>query len=307
MNRIPKKKVVLDTSFLIRAYDNVCNEDGCNIIDAEFPANKWDRVIHDYVIDEFFRIENIKLDRANFYEKNQLYTMCCTHQIILDEFEHGSAQSCLEKNKKIEDNIILFLKEQHWDLVNIEKKHHKKKEQRDLSKEKFLKLIGQDSSKTLINLQQLKDDIQKMINNGHFIPLSEENVSIYMKKNSFERIYSLDNKDILKREIFNIENELPTLYQFILLEKFIKALKKTEKRDEFKILLEGLQSPVKIERNTLADSEISLSGLHYCDAFATFDKGQAQLIKFLFPQYANKVRFYKHNKNIYKHIKTEEL
>lgn len=310
MNITPKTKVIFDTSFLIRSYENVKNENGCNIIDAEFPSNNWDRIIHDYVIDEFFRIEDKRLERADFYERNKIYIMRSSHKLILDEFEHGTAQSSLEKNETFESNIIPFLKKQHWDQVKIENEHNKKKEQRDLAKKVFYELIGKDINNTSITLQQLKDDIQKIINSGHHIPLPfEENITIYMRENSFERIYILGTKDILKKEIFNIANDLPTLYQFMLLEQLIKKLEKPEKKNEFKAFLPGLKSHVKIEFNTFADSQISLSGLHYCDAFATFDKGQAQIIKFLFPQYANKVEFYQINKDkkTYKHIKIENL
>lgn len=57
MSKGLKNKVIFDTSFLIRAFEGFHNN-GCNIIDTEFPSNNWDRIIHDYVIDEFFRIEN---------------------------------------------------------------------------------------------------------------------------------------------------------------------------------------------------------------------------------------------------------
>ncbi len=121
-------------------------------------------------------------------------------------------------------------------------------------------------------------------------------------------IYSLGNKGIFKKNIFNIEKELPTLYQFMMLEQLIKNLKKPKNKDHFKVLLPGLQSHVKIEFNTLADSQISLSGLHYCDAFATFDKGQAKLIKFLFPQYSNKMKLYEKKEGYpYRCLKIEYL
>jgi hypothetical protein len=43
----------------------------------------------------------------------------------------------------------------------------------------------------------------------------------------------------------------------------------------------------------LPDFQIVLGGLHYTDVFSTCDENQAKLIKCLYPDYANKISFYK--------------
>lgn len=312
MNQNSKNKVILDTSFLIRAAEGFYNKGGHNIIDAEFSPTAWDRIIHDYVIDEFFRIENERAKRADFYKNSKIYTMASSHEIFLKEFNFGTAKTCLEKNERIESNIIPFLKGQHWDQKKLETEHNTNKKQRETARERFyVELVGKDfNSNTILSLQLLKDNLYQLINNGYQIVLPfGENVTIYIKKASFELIHPLGNREIFKREVINFEKEMPSLYHFLLLEQLITRLQKPENKDEFKVKLPDLNSHVKIEFNTLADSQISLSGLHYCDVFATFDKAQAQLIKFLFPEHVNKTKLYKENKDqtTYNSVDLEKL
>lgn len=127
-----------------------------------------------------------------------------------------------------------------------------------------------------------------------------------MNKDSFKLVDSRNNKEISH---LNIEKQLPSLYQILLLEQLVTRLKKPENKDKFKVQLSGLNSHVKIELNTLADSQISLSGLYYSDAFATFDKGQAQLIKFLFPEHTDKIKLYIKDKDqkTYSSVDLEKL
>lgn len=232
--------------------------------------------------------------------------MNSSHKIILEEFRQGTAESCLNRDERFESNLQPFLEKKHYAQINLKEKYDQQKKLQDEGHKKVFDILGINFNKnTPLSYSLLKDSLHQLMSNGYQMTFhSKESETIYMKGTSFELIYPLGNKEILKRKILDVEKELPSLYQFLLLEEFIKGLKKPENKTEFKVPLPGLKSHLKIEFNTLADSTISLSGLHYCDAFATFDKGQAQIIKFLFPQYANKIRFYKIG---YDHINVEDL
>ena len=309
-NMIDKSKVIFDTSFLIRSWEGTSDKNGRNIIDAEFPLHNFDRIIHDYVIDEFFLIEDQRTHRVNSYEKNELYTMRSTHEFFLKEFILKTATSCLDKDEMKNFEMLGFLRHQHPRQLEFENKYNHIKKDRQTAKEACFKLIGlEHDSHVKLSLSLLKHSLGNSIENGFQIDIAGVKEIIYAKGNLFELIHPLKEREIIKREISAIKDELPSLYQFLLFEKFVKALKKPENKEEFKVELPGLKSHVKIDYNTLADSQISLSGLHYCDCFATFDKGQAQIIKFLFPEYMHKIKLYKADKdqNTYNRIDLENL
>ena len=124
-----------------------------------------------------------------------------------------------------------------------------------------------------------------------------------------------ENKADVSRIINNIQGELPSLYNFLIADRFLEKVKKMKKIDvsikkrRFFIDFYGIKESVKFEENTLSDFQISLSGLHDCDAFATCDRAQAQLIKLLHPEHKDKIRFYESRiiDKMYKEIDPTQL
>lgn len=47
---------------------------------------------------------------------------------------------------------------------------------------------------------------------------------------------------------------------------------------------------IKLSENLAPDFQISLLGLHYTDFFATCDENLARLLKYLFPNYQDKIQ-----------------
>lgn len=82
----------------------------------------------------------------------------------MEEFKVGTAKSCLEKNERIESNMIPFLKGQHRDQAKLEIDRDKTIEQRKAAKQKFYDLIGKAFNNSLpLSLELLKDKLQELL------------------------------------------------------------------------------------------------------------------------------------------------
>ncbi len=286
-----KNKVIFDTSFLSRSKEGIVNANKINIIDAEFPISGWDRFINDYVIDEIFP-GNLKsqphhAQTSEYYKNNQLKMMQSSHYILIEEFKNGTIT--LKEEKNHEQQLQAYLEGTHPNQYQIEAAHDSQRTARTKAKQEIIDQTQKNHSTTSISLSGLQSELEQLITDGYQCSLHGGYV-IYIKGKSYELINCYETPAITK-EITDLETELPTLYMFLIAELLLKNV------SQGKIILPGLTKKVEIELNTISDFQISLSGLHYCDAFATFDKGQAGLIKFLFSKYENKLKVFEKSQN----------
>lgn len=89
-----------------------------------------------------------------------------------------------------------------------------------------------------------------------------------------------------------VRNNFPQLtcyIYFLMLNRLLtKPLGSTK---QFQINFNGTK--IEIEKNTLNDLKISICAFPYIDRFLTFDKGQALLMRNLFPDSADKIKYFK--------------
>ena len=298
-----KKRVVLDSSFLGHSKQGISAADGTNIIDKEFPDDEYDRVIHDYVLDEFFRDNPLSDANKNLvwrekniqiYRANNLYMMESSHVIIWNEFHHKQNFDHLGKNLKREQDVLLSLakklppyQQQHWEQQYQERIDERQKAKKEI----FNKISIASKEHKVLKLEDLKERLSSLLKDGYRLPFHDTSyIEIIGEK------VALKEKDKLK--VTRTIKNLPSLYLFSIANLFLDKIKRptiSSEENSFKIKLPGIRDDVKIEENTIPDFQISLSGLHYCDVFATCDEAQAQLLKFLYPEYVDKIRYYKTN------------
>lgn len=290
------KKVIFDTSFL-NAAKKVFYDTGINHLDDNFPNVGYERIVHDYVLDELLRKKTERAINAEFYAINNLWTMHSSDVVIKDEFVNGVEHYDLYKDVNFESNIIPYLKGNHKNQNTWNRKHKIKIKEREKAREDVYARIRSQGIETKFELTTLEKIIFDAVNAGFTAYLDAKQDSVIeIKGNNFTL---KKNGTVMHiRIVQNIKVDLPSLYNFLIAEQFINNITKRQKHPkanteiEFTLEFAELKKNIKFEKNTLADFQISLSGLHYCDGFATCDKGQASLIKLLYPQYESKLQCY---------------
>ncbi|MBY0281032.1 MAG: hypothetical protein K2W94_02630 [Alphaproteobacteria bacterium] len=312
MSQENKKKIVaFDTGFLSNAIKGKID------IDAEFPTDTCSRTIQDTVIDElFFNKEPTdgwyEADRKNwlnFYQKHDFWTMESQHIILLKEYLYGHV--LLERCDLFEEQIKLYFEDIHPEQKAREHQHLiLRKKNQEAKKETFKKCFSSSNDRTF-SISRFDKELFRFIkeNEKFETPIIDEYLSQLIKRDPLQIIIRGNNLSLkitrankisfkYFKTFSDLKNEYPTLYNIRLYDFFIDSSKKltgTPGKDSFHISLNGVKNSIEITENLLPDFKISLPALHYVDAFVTGDKGQAQLIKGLFPDYWDKkdIRFYK--------------
>jgi len=155
----------------------------------------------------------------------------------------------------------------------------------------------------LENLKRRSDKQQKKINDAwDKIQIKNNNCVIY-SKDLIEKLEQMIKSDepIIARD-YDIQEVIRRIGKnkfkirckstclTILATLFIDSL--SRKKDEIKQFTTQLDGEnIKIDRNTISDLKISCSSLPYIKKFVTKDKGQAQILKLLFPEFKKKIDF----------------
>lgn len=307
-----KKIVAFDSSVLIAIQRNEIDKE---FIDKEFPNDTCSRTIQDTVIDEmFFNLNNNwreqdREDSEKLYQDYNFWIMESQHIILLKEYLYDHV--LLEKCDLFEEQIKLYFGDTHPEQKAREQLHLILREKSyEAKKETFKKCLTSSSNAgETFSISQFDKELSKLIqeNKEFEIPVIDEYLSQLIKKdpiqiaikgnNTYLKISRI-NKNSFKyfKPFSDLKESYPTLYNVLLYSYFIDSPKKhagTQGKDCFHISLNGIKDPIRITENLLPDFRISLPALHYIDEFATCDKGQAQLIKGLFPDYSTKVKYYK--------------
>ena len=226
-----------------------------------------------------------------------------SHVIIWNEFHHKQNFDHLGKNLKREQDVLLSLakklppyQQQHWEQQYQERIDERQKARKATFKNIQVGSVGYKPP----TLDELINELFTPIKTGcRRIPIITNKLIAEIKgTKKGMKIRFLEQKGPTGWKDKNLQTDLPSLYLFSIANLFLDKIKRptiSSEENSFKIKLPGIRDDVKIEENTIPDFQISLSGLHHCHIFATCDEAQAQLLKFLYPEYVdkNKIRYYK--------------
>ncbi len=300
-----------DTSFLTKSHSGEVD------IHKYFPSDLYTRWIHDTVFDEFFydhknnQLQSNWRDRENFYKSSNLKVFG-EAQIISDEYDKGSKCTILRATDS--NKISALLNKNLPNQAEIEKSYAISRQERTLAKKSQWDRDSIKPSPTdneiKIDYTDFNNEIQSIINNNETSSKKTKEIinlilTDYYKKSPISIIKSI--KDY--------PSELPTFYNIIKYDLFIKKLKRPKditKRSsknlldpfnikpssEFLMKNHFNNSDIQIKHielsvNIVPDFRISIIALHYIDLFATCDKNLAALLIYLYPQYKSKIRYYK--------------
>ncbi len=141
----------------------------------------------------------------------------------------------------------------------------------------YWKCIKEESRSVVpeIKSTEIDNEVDKII---------KDKYPIYIDKNVNITALILGNKDRFK-------TECPSSYNYIKTLGLLRIISKpSDSTKQFKINASGIE--IDIKRSFITDIVIAASFLPYIDIFATCDKGQYEILKFVFNQYASKIKYH---------------
>lgn len=200
--------------------------------------------------------------------------------------------------QEVDGNKVHALLRGSEEYSENEQKALKFRNDREEAKDETWKSIKKTQNEIFID----RTDIEKRMNDN----LCQED---------FEKIF-----DIIKKNGYPVptlspletsldQTKLPTFNNIIFFDFFMDSLRKPSNildKDKFKV---PSRFPIKdyasgqdcemeyieLSRNLLSDIRISILPLHYVNLFVTCDKHLAALLVYLYPDYADKIRWYDQN------------
>ncbi|QEY50943.1 hypothetical protein [Legionella longbeachae] len=153
-------------------------------------------------------------------------------------------------------------------------------------------------------LQKLKRRVKELEFNSEYfwkiIKIGEESnihyskVIDYVKRLNFDDNYllTLTNGvsiiDLLRSSGEKFSDSCPSCYNLYIFVAFIRTIQKPKNaKKQFTVKIND--TSLKITRTYVQDMVISIPYLHYISKFCTTDNGQANILKLLYPKYAEKI------------------
>jgi len=299
-SEMSKKKAFFDSSIVIGLRKQELNID----LNEEFPEKDWLRLAQDTITDECWIKGNWqqRKETAKFFEDNKFNIISSTHALLVDEYLNGSNFSTYLKSNQTE--ILSFLKGEHPKQKEFEELYSKMYDDRTVANNDEWNSIPISDDDVVIYPQKIYDRMSWLLSND--IPFSMPIDDQQFLRIRAGKVFLSSKRSIIEEKkhirIFSdFKKELPLTYNILVYSIFIDCLmrpyniykKKTEnRRESFEIKLDDCTEKVLISSNLLPDFRISLPALHFCDLFATGDRHQVNLIKYLYPQYSNKIKLF---------------
>ncbi|MGD9153014.1 MAG: hypothetical protein PVG30_05110 [Gammaproteobacteria bacterium] len=284
-----KRIVVCDTSFVRAKLSNILEI---------FPLRDWEWCISETIDLELNnpslkpdeKERRLKIFKEIIGEKSPYKILRPRGQILIEE------QRCFYENKRFSPSIksLCSNKHQRWRKKLYKKRNEaalEKLNERSIERNKTEKLIWSQML-SLSDAAKIRKYCVSDIDWKEKVWFKDVCYNLNFQEQLFGSLLYSEILPFIKGiTVEQAKENCPGIYLNIRFFTLITMLQRTEnEKNQFTVYLEG--EKIEIKKSFITDAVIALAYLPYIDCFATCDKGQAGLLKFIAKDYQGKVKIY---------------